>query len=92
MVTVGLHRQSVRLKLENDRARRNGETAIGMRYAMQRLVLWPRAEYSATGVSLTALTERVHSDGAIPPGRKYFLLMRYDRDHVARHIREIVIL
>jgi len=26
-------------------------------------------------VSLTALTERVHSDGAIPPGRKYFLLM-----------------
>jgi len=28
-------------------------------------------------VSLTALTERVHSDGAIPPGRKYFLLMYY---------------
>jgi len=26
-------------------------------------------------VSLTALTERVHSDGAITPGRKYFLLM-----------------
>jgi len=26
-------------------------------------------------VSLTALTERVHSDGAIPPGLKYFLLM-----------------
>jgi len=26
-------------------------------------------------VSLTALTERVHSDGAIPPGRKCFLLM-----------------
>jgi len=22
--------------------------------------------------------ERVHSDGAIPPGRKYFLLMRGD--------------
>jgi len=32
-------------------------------------------EYSATGVSLTALTERVHSDGATPPGWKYFLLM-----------------
>ena len=26
-------------------------------------------------MSLTALTERVHSDGAIPPGRKCFLLM-----------------
>jgi hypothetical protein len=26
-------------------------------------------------VSLTALTERIHSDGAIPSGRKYFLLM-----------------
>jgi hypothetical protein len=29
-------------------------------------------------VSLTAQTERVHSDGAIPPGRKYFLLMLCD--------------
>jgi len=29
-------------------------------------------------VSLTALTERVHSDGAIPPGRKCFLLMKYN--------------
>jgi hypothetical protein len=27
-------------------------------------------------VSLTTLTERVHSDRAIPPGRKYFLLMK----------------
>jgi len=44
MVTVGLHRQSVRLKLETDRARRNGETAIGGRYATRRVVLRPRAE------------------------------------------------
>jgi len=42
---------------------------------MRRVVLRPGAESSATGMSLTALTERVHSDGAIPPGRKYFLLM-----------------
>ena len=26
-------------------------------------------------MSLTGLTERIHSDGAIPPGRKCFLLM-----------------
>ena len=39
------------------------------------MVLTPGAELSATGVSLTALTERVHSDGAILPGRKCFLLM-----------------
>jgi len=44
MVTVGLHHQSVRLKLETDRARRNGETAIGGRYATRRVVLRPRAE------------------------------------------------
>jgi hypothetical protein len=28
-----------------------------------------------TGVSPTALAERVHPDGAFPPRRKYFLLM-----------------
>jgi len=28
-----------------------------------------------TGVFVTALAEAVHSDGAIPPGRKYFLPM-----------------
>jgi len=33
------------------------------------------AELSAAGVSLTALTERGHSDGAIPPDRNIFLLM-----------------
>jgi hypothetical protein len=37
--------------------------------------LTPGAEYSATGVSLTDLTERVLFEGASPPGRKYFLLM-----------------
>jgi hypothetical protein len=37
----------------------------------------PGAEYSTTGVSLTALTEYVHSYAAIPPGRKCFLLMYY---------------
>jgi hypothetical protein len=42
---------------------------------MRHTVLKPGAEESATGVSMTALTERVHSDGAIAPGRKLFLLM-----------------
>jgi len=50
-----------------DRARRNGETAIGGRYAMRPMVLVLGAEYSATGVSLTARMERVHSDAAIQP-------------------------
>ena len=35
-------------------------------------------------MSLTALTERVHSDGAIPPGRKYFLLMYNHPDTTQR--------
>jgi hypothetical protein len=35
----------------------------------------PSEEVSATGVSVMALTERVHSDVAIPTGRKCFLLM-----------------
>jgi hypothetical protein len=51
------------------------ETAIGGRYTTRRGVLMPGAEYSATRVSLTALTERVHSDAGIPPGGKCFLLM-----------------
>jgi len=36
--------QSVRLKYEKDRARRNGETAIGGRNATRRVVLRPGAE------------------------------------------------
>jgi hypothetical protein len=32
----------------------------------------PSEEVSATGVSVMALTERVHSDVAIPTGRKGF--------------------
>jgi hypothetical protein len=63
------------IKQETDSARRNGETAIEGRYAMRRVVLTQGTEKSATGVSLTALTERVHSDAAIPPRRKCFLLM-----------------
>ena len=38
---------------------------------MRRVVLTPGAELSATRVSLMALTERVHSDGAIPLGRSH---------------------
>jgi len=56
-------------------SKKTGETAIGGRYAIRHVVLRPDAESSATGVSLTALMECVHSDGAILPGRKYFLLM-----------------
>ena len=57
-------------------ARKYGETAIGGRCATRCVVLRPAAEYSATEVSLTALTEPVHSDGVIPPRWKYFLLMK----------------
>jgi hypothetical protein len=67
--------QSDRLKQETNRTRRNSETVIRGRYGTRRVELTPGAEYSATGMSLTALTERFHSDGAIPPGRKFFLLM-----------------
>ena len=42
---------------------------------MRRVVLKLGAEQSATGVSLMALMERVHTHGAIPPGGKCFLLM-----------------
>jgi len=55
--------------------RRDSETEIGGRYTRRRVVLTPGAEQSATGVSLTALTEHVHPDGAIPPEPNFFLLM-----------------
>jgi len=42
---------------------------------MRCIVMAPGAELSATGVSLTALTEHVHSDAAFLPGRTCFLLM-----------------
>ena len=64
-------RQSVCLKSETNRAGRHCKTAIGGRYATRRVVLMPGAELFATGVSLTALTERIHSDGAIPSGRSH---------------------
>jgi hypothetical protein len=68
-------RQSLYLKEETDRARRTGETAFGGRYATRPVVSRLGVEQYATGVSLTALTQHVHSDGAFPPGRIYFLLM-----------------
>jgi hypothetical protein len=50
---------------------------------MGRMATRPGTERSATGVSLTALKERVHSYRAIPPGRKYFLLMKKaTRSHI----------
>jgi hypothetical protein len=42
---------------------------------MQRIVSTLGMEESATGVSLTAVTERVHSDGAIPLELNIVLLM-----------------
>jgi len=36
----------------------------------------PGAEYASTGKTLTALMDRVHSDGGVPPGEKCSLLMR----------------
>jgi hypothetical protein len=67
--------QSGCLKLETDRAKTQGEIAIGGRYGTGRVVFWPGTEYSATRVSLIALKESIHFDGAIPPGWKYFLMM-----------------
>jgi len=55
--------------------RRNGETLIRGRYGTRHVELTPGTKLSATWVSLMALTERVHSDGAIPPGRRYFFLI-----------------
>jgi len=69
--------ESVCWKSETDRARRNGETAFGGRYATRWVVLTPGAESSAPGVSLMALTELIYSDTAIPHGRKSFFLMWY---------------
>jgi len=54
--------------------RRNAETAMGGRYATRRVVLTAGVELAATAMSLTALTDHVHSDGAIPPGCNYFSL------------------
>jgi hypothetical protein len=50
-------------------------TARGGQYAMRRMVFALGAEYAATGISLMTLTDRVYSDGVIPHGRNYFLLM-----------------
>jgi len=68
-------RHSARVQWETDRARRNTESSIGGRYGTRRIVSVPGAEQSATGVSLTARTDRVHSDDAIPPGRNCLLVM-----------------
>jgi len=57
--------------------RRSSETSIKGRYGTLRVESKPGAGQSATGLSLLALPESVHSDGAIPPGRKYFLLMSH---------------
>jgi hypothetical protein len=53
--------------------RRNGETAMGGRYATRRMVLTPGADSVAPGMSLTALKDRFDSDGVLPPGLNYCL-------------------
>jgi hypothetical protein len=57
---------------------------------MRLIVLMPGPEYFAAGVSLTALTARVHSDGAIPPERNRFLQMHQQATFVVakRFIQE----
>jgi hypothetical protein len=59
-------RQSVCLESEADRGTRNGETAMCVRYAIRGVVVTVGTEQAATGMSLTARTDRVHSDRAIP--------------------------
>jgi len=72
--------QSVRWQWETGGVRRNGETAIGGWSATRHVVLRLGAKWSATGVSLMALTELIHSDGAIPSAWKYFLLIYIPQD------------
>jgi hypothetical protein len=73
MVTVGHNARAV---VSIRRPTEQEETAIRGRYATQRVVLTPGREQATTGVSLTDLTERLHSEVAIPPGRKCFLLIQ----------------
>jgi hypothetical protein len=42
------------------------------------MVLLRGAQLSPTWESLTALTQRVHSEGTVLPGLKYFLLTEID--------------
>jgi hypothetical protein len=77
MVTVG---NNARLFIDNRRPTEQEEMAIGERYAMRGIVLIPGAENTATWVSLTALTQRGHSDAAIQPTLKGVLLMQMHRE------------
>jgi hypothetical protein len=52
----------------------NSDTAIRGRYGTQQVDMSPVAEFSATAVSLMALTERNHSDRAIPPRQNFLSL------------------
>jgi len=70
---------SARLQQDTDWATRHGGTVIGGRYVTWRIRLAPGAEESATGVTLTALTELVDTEGAIPPGQKCYLLMNLSK-------------
>jgi hypothetical protein len=73
--TVGHNTKLIVLKYHTNRTRTNGETAIGGRHTTGCNVLTIGNEESTTGVSLTALTERVHLDRAFPPEKNIFLLM-----------------
>jgi len=77
MVTVAIQPQSVHLKLETDRGGRHGETVMGGRDATWCVVLTLGAEYAPTGMTRIALTERINSDGAIPPWQNYLLLLSW---------------
>jgi hypothetical protein len=55
--------------------RRIGEAAMGGRFATRWVVLMLGTVEAATGMSLMALTDRVHSDGAISPAQNTVLLM-----------------
>lgn len=67
--------QSCHSKWVTDIVKANGDTAIRGKNATQRVVLTPGVVFSATGNSLTALMERVHSDITIPPRWIFFLPM-----------------
>ena len=63
-------------KLGDQRSEKKQQMATGGRYTTRFVVLTPCWESSSTGVSLMSVPERLHSDGAIPPGQQCFLLMK----------------
>jgi hypothetical protein len=73
------------LKLHPDRTRSSSERVIIWQYGMRRVEMMPHVVELGTWVPLTGLTERVSSDGAIPPEQNHFLLMVFHKPTLISH-------